>query len=48
MFTAVFKSSPSNLEVNKELRTLKPYDIYSCDPFGMPLLSKIKSFDSGP
>ena len=45
-------SSPSNLEVNEhlliqKLRTLKPYGINSCDPFGMPLLFENKSFDSG-
>ena len=28
-------------------RTLKPYGINSCDPFGMPLLFENTSFDSG-
>ena len=46
-------SSPSNLEVNEhlliqKLRTLKPYGINSCDPFGMPLLFENKTFDNGP
>ena len=46
-------SSPSNLEEHEhlliqKLRTLKPYGINSCDPFGMPLLFENKAFDPGP
>ena len=48
----LMNSSPTNLEVNEhkfiqKLRTLKPYGINSCDPFGMPLLYENKAFDPG-
>ena len=45
-------SSPSNLEVNEhkfiqKLKTIRPYGINSCDPFGMCLLFENKAFDRG-